>query len=343
MTGKLSEIKKVIQYKKPDIVCFCETWLGQKVPRFQRYNAEWNSRLAGGRGGGTGIIVQQNVYHRTENIIPYAGGVLEFQVIKIRNKNQHEMAIFNFYNPNKNVTKDELKYYIDKLGDTFVMIGDLNAHTPVLDNKYHKYRNMSGRSLEEVLVTENVILANPQNLITFIDRRSGKPSCLDVCLVSPNLAPNVTISRFLDVGSDHSPILCEIHFEILRSELSHPPKYKTDAVNWELWKRNIPESDLTLPVSVDELNEDITRRLIVSSDETMKKTTGKGRMKHYTPWWNVECSRRVAIRRRAKRIFEKYPNLVNLIDFKKKTAEAKRAIIASKKRVLAEVCFLSYN
>ena len=84
------------------------------------------------------------------SLTPYANGYLECQAIKVSLKNKSTVSVMALYNQDKNISVDELRHYINQLGQSYPVIGDLNAHTPVLTNRTQK-RNPTGRALEQIL------------------------------------------------------------------------------------------------------------------------------------------------------------------------------------------------
>ena len=114
--------------------------------------------------------------------------------------------MLNIYNPNTIVTKAEITHYTEQLGNKFMMIGDMNAHTPLLSSNCPR-SNPTGRMLNDLLSSTNICLSNPIDFFTHLDSSTGQQSCLDLCLVSSNIATSITLSQLRDVGSDHLPIL----------------------------------------------------------------------------------------------------------------------------------------
>lgn len=90
------------------------------------------------------------------------------------------------------------------------------------------------------------------------------------------------------------------------------------------------------PCNTEAANKDILDRIDKASKRNIGQTSGKQSLQRSTPWWNSECSRRVALRRKAKRKAEKYPSRQNIIEMKKTTAEAKYIIKVSKRNSLKD-------
>lgn len=331
LVSKLQEIKKLIYFITPDVICFNETWLrANREPRINGYISEWHHRDA--NGGGLGIIIVNQLQYIKINLVPYPNGMLEAMAIKIYLRNSANwLYILNLYNPCKPITRQEVMHYVNQLGILFVIMGDMNAHTPILDYIYHGYTNPAGRALESVLSEENLVLINPPNFITYVDYRTGKPSCLDVCIASPAIAAQIELSRAADVGSDHSPILAEIRLQPVRCIQSCPKRWNLTGTNWKKWAKDIPVSNLVKPDSAEALSEDLIKRFNLSADSNIKMSAGKTKIKKCTPWWDAECSRRVAVRRRARAKCERHPTTENIRELRKCTAEAKHHILKCKK------------
>lgn len=84
------------------------------------------------------------------------------------------------------------------------------------------------------------------------------------------------------------------------------------------------------PNNAISLNTNITKAILSNSAKFLKQTKGKICNKKSTPWWNTECSRSVALRRREKIKCEKYPTIGNLQALKQLTYAAKNIVDKSK-------------
>ena len=273
LNNKLGELKNVIYERQPDVVCLCETWLSDRfVPRFHNYIAEWKHR--GAAGGGLGILIHKNVQFRPLDIPIYIGGVLEAQAVRIYLKNSEPLHILNIYNPNKNVTGDELDYYLGRLGNRFLIIGDFNAHSPVLDTMV-RTSNPTGRSIEALLLDNAVSLINPINMGTYVDRTSGKFSCLDLCLSAPDLSPHTSIAPMLDVGSDH--LLLEIILSVSPEKYTWQsiPRYRISKDSLEAFNEHHILFNINQPNDLQTTASDFMDRVTLSANECFPKCCPK--------------------------------------------------------------------
>ena len=212
ISTKLGEIKLMMFLQKPDIVCFQETWLSKHEPKFINYIPIWKHRQA--FAGGLGIMVRRGIQHQLVNINMLSEGHLECQAIKILLSNNNTLVLLNIYNQGKSISVEEFRHYMNQLGGKYIITGDLNAHTPVLTNISQK-KNATGRMLEQVLLEDNICIMNPINMFTYLSPKTGKLSCLDIYLASPNIASKTEVEASTDVGSDHRAIKIKLHIKNL--------------------------------------------------------------------------------------------------------------------------------
>ena len=321
--------KLMLYAQKPDLLCVSETWLKHKEPKFINYVTIWKHRPGPTIGGGLGIIIRHGIEHHELPIQSYNNGVLETEAIRIKLNNNKTLDIMNIYNPNSNVTSQEMRHYITQLGEQYMIVGDFNAHSQVLDSRCQK-RHLTGMMLEDIFTNDHICLINPQNFHTYLNPRNGQLSCLDLCLTSPNIASDVGIKAFTDVGSDHRTIKITVEVQPKKYEIFRQRKWiLNNKDELDSFKHDIKQSVINTPTDMDNLNNDITMRIIESASNNIKRTTGKSNRKA-TPWWTPECCTAVAARRWARHRLEKHPTKENLKLFHQKSNKAKKICNKSK-------------
>ena len=310
-------------------MCLTETWVNDSyLPAFCGYDCFWRNR--GAHGGGLCVLVKRNLCCQEIRLLPFRGGVLEIQAVRVLLSSGSSITIVNLYNPNAAVTPAEFLYYLDQLPSPYLVTGDFNAHSPLLSSSCQR-PDVTGRSLETLLLSSPAVLLNAVDFYTYIDRRTGRPGCLDLFLVSPDVAPYFTLTRLLDVGSDHSPIMASSTLG-LRDLLSQPvPRWKiSTAVVGQLASR-VVFSSLVHPVSLDSLESDICGRILDAASSCVPQTSGVRPSRLVSPWWSHECREAVSRRRRARRALERRPTREHLIEYKRRSAEARHCIIQHKR------------
>lgn len=333
---KIPEIKTLLTTKQPDVVCLCETWLRQKYePKFKDYICWYKHRLDG-RGGGLAMLVRKEIQHFEHELNIYGEGVMEVQALRMITHDLRNIYILNVYNPSKNVTIQELEHYILQLGEHYIITGDFNAHSPIIDSE-STVRNQTGKSIEDLLATSNVCLVNPDGMKTYIDRRSGKTSSLDLCFSSPGMLPNVSIMPYMDVGSDHILLKINVNIYIRKYAWKSIPRFRVNDKNINKLRTEYVYSTINQPTNINSYVEDFTQRLTSSAEKTFgPPRTLSTTPKKMTPWWNDECGRVVADRRRACNQFRKHPTTQNLINYKRLTAIARSTINRVKRSALED-------
>ena len=125
-----------------------------------------------GPGGGLGIILRKGLQHDSFQLTPFQNGKLEVQAVKIILKNNDNVILVNIYNPNESVTIQEMKTYLRQLGRKYVLVGDFNAHMPLLDSCCRN-SNFTGKTLETITLEERICLINHVDCYTYICPTTG--------------------------------------------------------------------------------------------------------------------------------------------------------------------------
>lgn len=329
--ANLGEIKLLLYTKKPDLFCLCETWMKEssQVPSFIGYESVWKHR--GSPGGGLAILIRRGIQHRNFPLNTFQNGVLEVQAIVLLLANGGQTTVLNIYNPSKDVSTAEFQHYFAQLGTKYIIVGDFNAHTQLLDSACLR-SNKTGVALEEVLLDGSVCLANPIDFFTYLDSRTGKRSALDLCLTSSDLISSVNMALSSDVGSDHCAVSITCAVQPVVNESFGRPRWKDTPSSLRAFTADIPDCTLYQPLNLDVAVADITNRITLSATKHIKKTTGHFRPHKQTAWWNDECMQAVAERHHASNVLARHPTRANLNEYQLKSATVKQVCKASKKK-----------
>ena len=95
-------------------------------------------------------------------------------------------------------------------------------------------------------------------------------------------------------------------------------KWKVDPNKLCNFSKNIEPSSIIQPASASELANDFSIRLHKSATENIGKTKGVFKKRKRTVWWNIDCSKAVAERRKARKLLEKHPTHINANIYKAK-------------------------
>ena len=332
----LGYLKIMIYCEKPDFVAMCETWLNETtkaVPSFYDYVAVWKHRPNGTTGGGLGFLLRNGIQYTTRTLAEFRNGVLETQCIRIHMGNNCCIDILNLYNPNRNLSYGEIHHYISQMHNKFLLVGDFNAHSPILTTRDDS-SNYTGRTIEHLIVNTNVCLINPINMYTYMNVSTGAKSCLDLCFASSNLATLTSVSVLNDIHSDHFPVKIIVQINPNRSYRTYRRKWKIDPGNLSQYSAHLPTSEVRRPNSIDILVEDLNTRINNTASKYIKLTSGKPRTGRTYPWWDIECQIAVANKRRAKKLLDRHPTESNLENYKNRTKEAEKVLNDKRKESL---------
>lgn len=165
---------------------------------------------------------------------------------------------------------------------------------------------------------------------THFNISAGTFSSIDLSLCDPSTAPLLnwfTLDSLYD--SDHFPI-------IITDNKSQPSdnliKWRISNANWELFREDINMRLINtnfsndINTAVNQLNDAI----ILSADKNIGKIIINP-TKKIVPWWNESCKSAVKECKRALNRYRRTRNLVDLVEFKKRKASARRVLKESKR------------
>jgi len=251
-------------------------------------------------------LVRSNIIVLPSTLAPFHDPKIEIQRCKIK-FSDFNLDILNIYNPNNNVTYAEFEYYINQIGEYKLLVGDFNGHH-MLWNQSNIGNNMTGISLKNILDNyDDIDLLTPFSLPTYVSPVTGRSSTLDLCFLSTNLIIGATAEIGPCLGSDHYPVAIKLQQNVQSRESGKRPKWKLDKVDWSLWRIKLPEVEMHDNDSIEEMNSKLEYSL-KNSRYDIERSSNKYNPKFHSPWWNSECSRLVALRRRAKKFIPETPN-----------------------------------
>ena len=322
----LSDLKIAAYTTKPHVIAIQESWLKQKdkTPGFISYFTHRVDRI-GRKGGGLLFLVRKNLNYVHKDLVPFRGGVLEVQAISIKSNNQF-IDILNIYNPRGTLNKNEFMHYKSQLNSRFFIVGDFNGHNPLWEPTNNPHINGCGKILEEIINDQNdFTLVTPPDLITYFNPYSGRTSTIDLQFCSPHYTGLVDVLAMGDLGSDHYPLLTSVAIKPDLQSRSKRPKWILDENKWGDWLKVL--EDERPPTHLPPLKEEMinfTKPLIKAGEDTFKKSSSKVIEKFNKYWWNADCSRATALRRRAKRKMINQGTWANILNYRKLDAAARK-------------------
>ncbi|GBN43114.1 hypothetical protein AVEN_100032-1 [Araneus ventricosus] len=208
------------------------------------------------------------------------------QAVAIRIQTNSLVTVCSLYlPPNEHVSRTDLNNLISQLPSPFIILGDLNGHSPFWGSTDS---NVRGLQIEQLLADHHLCLLNSDEKTHFhLPTRTFHSVDLAIC--SPFLLPFLSLTVDNDLyNSDHFPLIITDNRRNPTNSY-RPPKYILNAANWQKFTSlaNI-NSDTIKSSSIEQALSYIVNTIIEAADSSIPKTSGK-RKNQNKPWWNAEC------------------------------------------------------
>ena len=328
--------------EKPHILCISETWLKEDDPTinimgFTPIDRKDRQDRDREKGGGLLTFIRDDIKAEKKSLNMPQNSRLEAQLIEISLAHD-KVSLLHIYNPEQNININDLDMLVRQLTRKFIIVGDFNGHHQLWDPEVPR-ANQCGRQLADYIIDHpDMALATTPGLITHTcSTPPFNTSTLDLTFCSNNLIQVTETFNKADRGSDHYPILTKVKLAPDTKTRQKRPKWKIIEEDISNWKSKLSPTNTTSD-DINELETQFRKSLIEAAETTFKKTSGKIKTKYYKPWWNKECSKAVAERRRAKKRAERRPTIANTIDLRRCTAKAKKIIKRTKRETWRTFC-----
>ena len=147
---------------------------------------------------------------------------------------------------------------------------------------------------------------NSMKMYTYLSPTTGKLSCVDLCLTSPNLTAITHMETGTDIGSHHRAIKITVQVKPESYEIIRTRRYlcfnKEELQKFKLDLSVQKDIEVT---DVSAMNKQLTEKICWAAERNITKSKTTKVRTRSTPWWNENCSRAVAERRVARRKLEK--------------------------------------
>ena len=318
------ELAVLINDFNPLCICVQETHFKSTDKGILKgYNMNRFDDLSGRRAqGGVAIAVREALHTSLVQL------TTPFQAVAVTVHAPLEVTLCNVYLPeDAPVNVNNLQALIRQLPRPYILLGDFNAHDPLWGGPAAQC-NRRGRILSSFFHDFNLLLLNNGEKTRF-NSFNGEYSSIDLCLCTSSIFTRLKLSVHMDLcGSDHFPIL-------IKSDLS----FNTDFIregNWIVHKADWSVFKKSFNFIYDALRggtknvEVLTASIVDAAKQSVPVSKGAIR-RPAVPWWNEDCAEAIKKRKRALRIFNKFPTASNLASFRRLRARARLVIKESKK------------
>ena len=306
--SNFTELKTIITDKDPTCICLQETRHEDgKIKPPSRYNIlESKRNRPDNHYRGVAILIKKTTNYLT---IPLN---TPLQAVAAKVWMGKWYTICNLYLPHISTTQSEIERLIDQLDTPFLLLGDMNAKSPLW---FESDVNERGRIFENLVQRKNLSVLN-SNSPTHYHIQTNSSSIIDLSISSPDCILDFTQSVMESLhGSDHYPIMINKLQNDNSAEMLR--KFIVEKADWTKF------SELTTLLSPPSLDQDIDELIIFLNEaitgaaEASIPMSGNNPRKTPTPWWNDECKLALRERRRAERALKRNYNIPNKIAYQR--------------------------
>lgn len=248
---------RFLEKYSPDVCCINEVKT-KRTLKFKGYNSVRKDRPNQG-GGGMLTLVKKGIEFETIDIGNF-GPTNEYILINLILEDKSKVQIASVYCPPKNQLNKRLFKNIIKQNRNTIIMGDLNAHLIQNGSKRNCKR---GTQVKEIIQEYNLTHKNERQ-VTYKDYTTGGEDCLDFVLTTDDISRKISKVQTGDnIGSDHDPIMFDVHIKLMRKHLTNIPKFQYSKADWKGFERDINENLRNL----EELKE-------IPTDDEIEKFTG---------------------------------------------------------------------
>ncbi len=316
-----NEIKMLSDLHKTVIFCLQETYIktvDYSMRGFTCYNKI--SHDIGGRAcGGVSVFVRNGTIHSRVQL----NTVLQAEAVTITVGKVFTVCSL-YLPPSEPIDVLELESLILQLPAPFLLLGDFNAHNVVwgCDNN-----NNRGNIIYKYIMDNSLCLLNDESY-TYLHPGSGSFTAIDLSLSSPGIYMDFTFNVESDTfGSDHFPIVLQWNGQVPNKL----PRWNLSRADWNKFQRMCLEQ---LQLDMFDMDNDpadlFTNILFNIAIAAIPRSTATIR-KLCKSWFNTACKVAIKVRKKALRIYKKYPTQRNLDLFRIARGNARRICRATKR------------
>ena len=157
---KLGELERLLSKHNP--ICLCVQHVGTEDINIKNYKLAVQSSNANGELG-TAIYVRDNA---TYDNLPINNTNFQPTAITLHLPGATKLNILNVYNqPAFKYRMEELKVLVKTINHPKLVLGDLNSHSPIWDEKYYE-SDRGGKKIEQLMEEDDLECLNEPEVTT---------------------------------------------------------------------------------------------------------------------------------------------------------------------------------
>ena len=302
-------LKLLIERLSPVCICLQETLIRDNIvfpPN--KYNLiQSEVKRDDGHERGVAILVHKKIAY---DEIPINSD-LQVKAIKLY-LNKH-YTICSIYLPHIPVTLNEISNVINQLPRPFLLLGDVNAKSPLWGD-CNDHTDRRGELFERLLLNHDICILN-DGTATHYHIQTNSTSAIDLSICSSDISLDFLFSTLEDLnGSDHFPIVLSPSMN--PNPVNFTKRLNFKKANWKLF-HDITSTNMIIN-DHDNINDIVTMMEDMIMNAAYVAIPMKGNNdKIPVPWFNDDCKIAKRERLRAQRALRRNYNLMNKINFQR--------------------------
>ena len=270
--------------------------LTYRTPGYSFYYKNRPEQPGSTRSGGTALFISNNLLHHQINLQTN----LEAVAVNVKLAHREITLVSIYLPPSQRIDFDSFDRLMGEIKTPCLVLGDFNAHHRAWGCDA---TNGRGRAVLDFIERHNLVFLNNQSP-TYVTTRRARPSysAIDLSLASPSLAPLFDFKVESDpLFSDHFPIRLELGVPSGQTDFSFLPRWNLKKADWASFAKHIDEN---YPSDAEPDITTFLNAVLASAHQNIPHTAPRSG-RRATPWWNADCEKAVAIRKRAFKQFQR--------------------------------------
>lgn len=263
---------------------------------------------------GTAILIHKSIFHRPLPLRTH------LQAVAVRVSLGRLYTVCSLYLPHVPVSRQELDTLLAQLPRPFLLLGDMNARSPIWDDPLTTVANDRGRLFEDLLSSDHISLLNDATP-THYHIQTDSYSVIDLSLTTADCVTDFLYSVLPSLyGSDHYPV----HLGLVSPSVvnaTRPERFQTKKADWPLYKSfTCTDVDPSVFDSVDCFLDRLVDILHTAAQHAMPPTPSTFRAPP-VPWWDDSLSDAKRVCLQAERRLRRNGCLAHRIAYKRAKAK----------------------
>ena len=207
---------------------------------------------------------------------------------------------------------------IDQLPTPFLLLGDMNARSPLWGEPIADHR---GHIFEELFLERPLSLLNDDSP-THFHIQTNTLSIIDLSICSSDCTLDFHFQTIQDLsGSDHYPILIKINNPVILAD--SPNRYNVKRADWNLFHRHtLTQLNAHDIADINNLTDTITASIKHAATLSIPIISGNNR-RPSVPWFTNECKNAKRARLRAERSYRRHRDVHHKIAYNREKANCR--------------------